>query len=294
MQNTDVARKLEELALLLESQTANLHRVRAYQRAAGIVQRLDRPVVELVAEAGAAGLQRLRGIGPTLARAIVMIVQTGRLPMLDRLRGQMEPQALLLSVPGVGRVIASRLVGELGITTLEELETAAHDGRLDTVLGLPAKTIRGIVDCLATRLSRVKNTICNPDIEEPPVAELLDVDQEYRRRAREGSVRTISPRRFNPLRLKWLPILRTSRGGREYTALFSNTGRAHQLERTGDWVILYYEIGEGLGGRQCTVVTETHGPLTGRRVVRGREAECERALAGSPPPGARIERDHAA
>ena len=25
---------------------------------------------------------------------------------------------------------------------------------------------------------------------------------------------------------------------------------------------------------QCTVVSETHGPLAGRRVVRGREAEC--------------------
>ncbi|WP_202951144.1 hypothetical protein [Synechococcus sp. PCC 7336] len=26
---------------------------------------------------------------------------------------------------------------------------------------------------------------------------------------------------------------------------------------------------------QCTVVTETRGLLTGRRVVRGRESECE-------------------
>ncbi len=55
-------------------------------------------------------------------------------------------------------------------------------------------------------------------------------------------------------------------------ALFSNTARAHELGRTGDWVVLFYERNGDSG--QCTVVTETRGPLAGRRVVRGRESEC--------------------
>ena len=56
-----------------------------------------------------------------------------------------------------------------------------------------------------------------------------------------------------------------------YTALFSNTARAHRAGRTRDWVVLYTDD----GGRadQYTVITATRGPLSGRRVVAGREDE---------------------
>ena len=58
------------------------------------------------------------------------------------------------------------------------------------------------------------------------------------------------------------------------TALYSNTKRAHDLGKTRDWVVLYFEH-EGAEG-QATVVTEQSGPLQGKRVVRGREDECRR------------------
>jgi hypothetical protein len=78
---------------------------------------------------------------------------------------------------------------------------------------------------------------------------------------------------LNPTREAWLPVLHTRRGQRHYTALFSNTPRAHQLGKTRDWVVLYYDSGHG--ERQCTVITAERGTLKGRRLVRGREAECE-------------------
>ena len=49
--------------------------------------------------------------------------------------------------------------------------------------------------------------------------------------------------------------------------------RAHELKRTHDGVVVYYYNDHHEEG-QCTVVTETRGPLTGQRVVRGRELEC--------------------
>ncbi len=67
-------------------------------------------------------------------------------------------------------------------------------------------------------------------------------------------------------------MLHTQRGARHYTALYSNTARAHELGKTHDWVVLYYD-GER-GERQCTVITAQRGPLKDRRIVRGREAEC--------------------
>jgi hypothetical protein len=58
-----------------------------------------------------------------------------------------------------------------------------------------------------------------------------------------------------------------------FTALFSNTARAHELGKTRDWVVVYFHTDTQSEG-QRTTVTETSGRLAGRRVVRGRESEC--------------------
>ena len=204
--------------------------------------------------------------------------------MLDRLRGESDPITLLRTVPGIGKVTAGRLHDELGIETLEELEAAAHDGRLRNILGFGEKRLAGIRDSLATRLGRVRSQTLWTDIGQPTVDEILDVDQEYQIKAAKGLLHRIAPRRFNPEHQVWLPILHTKRGKRNYTALFSNTPRAHQLGKTSDWVVIYYDRGEG--ERQCTVITATHSSLAGKRIVRGREAECldyYYSLSGSPP-----------
>jgi len=101
----------------------------------------------------------------------------------------------------------------------------------------------------------------------PAVATLLEVDREYRSKAATGQLQRIAPRRFNPEHEASLPVLHARRDGRHFTALYSNTERAHDLHRTHDWVVIFYD------GR-CTVVTEYRGALKGMRVVRGREPEC--------------------
>ena len=280
--NSQVAERLGEVARILEAQGANIFRVGAYRRAAAMLRGLDRPIDEIVKTEGLEGLERLPGIGETLARFIHQLVMTGRLPMLDRLRGESDPITLLRTVPGIGKVTAQRLYDELGIETLEELEMAAHDGRLTKVLGLGEKRLTGIRDSLATRLGRVRSQHLWSDITQPTVDEILEVDEEYRTKVAQDLLPKIAPRRFNPEHERWLPILHTNRGRRHYTALFSNTARAHLLNKTANWVVIYYDRGDG--ERQCTVVTATHGPLAGRRIVRGREAECLEYYHSAPRP----------
>jgi Holliday junction resolvasome RuvABC DNA-binding subunit len=260
------------VAWLLNEQGANPYRVQAYRHAAEILRRLDRPVTEILQQEGAEGLRRLPGIGESLARSIRELTLTGKLPILARLRGEADPVSLLASVPGIGPVLADHLHHDLGIETLEELEAAAHDGRLTSLAGIGEKKLAGIMDSLATRLGRVRAPIRLGAADEPPVEELLDVDREYRDKAAAGQLRKIAPRRFNPSGEAWLPVLHTQRGERHYTVLFSNTARAHQLGKTHDWVVLYYDGGRE--ERQCTVITSQRGPLTAKRIVRGREGEC--------------------
>jgi DNA polymerase (family 10) len=142
---------------------------------------------------------------------------------------------------------------------------------------------------LAARLSRAlrRHALANdaaassePALELPDVATLLDVDQAYRERSAHGTLHRIAPPRFNPRAGDWLPILHAEHGGWHLTALFSNSARAHERHKTRDWVVIYYAR-DGRDG-QCTVVTEWHGSLEGRRVVRGREGEC--SLHYCPPP----------
>jgi hypothetical protein len=282
-ENRAIAARLEEAATLLEHQGGNPFRVGAFRRGAQTLRELDRPASEILARQGVSGLDRLPGIGPVLARAVFSIVCTGRLPMLDRLRGESDPTSLLASVPGIGAALADRLYHDAGIATLEDLEAAAHDGRLEKIPGLGRKRIEGVRDSLAVRLARIRSSMSTAPRDEPPVSELLDVDREYRMRAAAGALRRIAPRRFNPERRAWLPILHARRGPRFYTALFSNTARAHRLDKTRDWVVLYAD-GRGSEG-PWTVVTETTGEQRGSRVVRGREAECREASAShSDPP----------
>jgi len=113
----------------------------------------------------------------------------------------------------------------------------------------------------------------------PSVAEILDVDREYRESAEKGTLKRIAPRKMNPGHEAWLPVLHTVRGARHYTVLFSNTPRAHEHGKTRDWVVLYYREG-GSPERQCTVITSERGALQGKRIVRGREPECARYYEG--------------
>ena len=271
--NDQVARRLEEVADLLHEQGANIFRVQAYSHAANTVRRLATPVSEILQHEGIDGLKGLPGIGDHLAIAIRHLVTSGRLPMLERLRGEADPIELLMSVPGIGHIQAERLHNELGIDTLEELEAAAEDGRLSDVAGFGRKRTAGIIDSLTTRLDRVRKSLAvSSEQDHVQVAELLDVDLEYRQLAQAGKLHCIAPRRFNPTGEAWLPILHTRRGEREYTALFSNTARAHRLGKTHDWVILYHD--GATGERQNTVITAQQGPMAGHRIIRGRETEC--------------------
>jgi hypothetical protein len=276
--NEQIADRLEEAAGLLRDQGADRFRVGAYLRAAATIRLWRESLDELFRRGGLEALEELPHVGSSIARSIRELLTHGRLPMLDRLRGEADPITLLSTVPGIGRVLAARLHDELGLETLADLEAAAHDGRLETLAGFGAKRLAAIRDTLAQRLGRM--TLPSRPAPPPPVAELLDVDREYREKTATGELRRIAPRRFNPDREAWLPILHTSRGSRRYTALFSNTARAHRAGKTRDWVVVYGD--DSAGEHRDTVITAGFGPYRGRRVVAGREDECAAVYAGRP------------
>lgn len=286
--NVAIAEHFEQIAELLEAQAANPYRVRAYRLAAAMLRERKEPVSAILAAEGVEGLRKLPTIGVSLARSIEQLLDTGKLHLLEQLRGSTTPEQVLATVPGIGPILAGRLHEQLAIETLAELETAAYDGRLDRVPGFGQGRVLGVRESLAGRLHRrprfqtpAQSPAQSPS-DQPPVSELLDVDREYREKAKARKLPQITPRRFNPTAAAWLPVLHTARGNNHYSALFSNTARAHELGMTHDWVVIYRDDHDGAG--QWTVVTAHYGEWQGKRIVRGRETECAAYYAAQAKP----------
>ena len=273
--NTLIADRLREAATLLEEQDANPYRLNAYRRAADAIDSLPEDISAVFQRDGFHALTDLPGVGPQIADAILEMIRTGRWVYLERLRGSHDPEALFTDVPGMGPKLARQVIEQLHLDTLEGLEAAAHDGRLERVPGFGERRTAIVRAALADKLSRGRRRVEHS--EEPPAEMLLELDREYREKAAANKLRRIVPKRFNPNNVAWLPILHAERGRWHFSVLFSNTALAHRLGRTKDWVVIYFHSDSTAEG-QRTVVTETQGPLRGKRVVRGRENEC----AGQP------------
>ncbi len=282
MENVEIARTLDEVAERLNETGAGAQQVLAYRAAADTVRRLERPARQILAEEGRKGLKSREHITDRMADAIQEMVEKGYLDYLDELRAETEPEEVFDGVRGIGNALAKDIERELGIVTIEELAAAASDGRLERLPEIGPSRAERIREALVERQVR-RPTL--PVAEHPPVAELLSVDEEYRDKAGAGQLHRIAPKRYNPKRDAWLPVLHTARGPRLYSALFANTHLAHSLDKTDDWIVLYYSEGGKLG--QAMVVTEARGDLAGMRVVRGREqqteAHYERAAEQAPP-----------
>lgn len=290
-ENRLIAAQLDEIATLLAHQGAIEFRIRAYRAASETVNQMEVPLRGIFEREGVDGLISIPTIGQSIAHVIEQFLRSGRMVLLDRLRGEETAERLFASLPGLGRELARRIHEQLEIETLPELMAALADGRLQKVPGMGKKRLRAIRESLSVRLR-------HPDVTESrrfqrdaqgsgsdlvPVSELLDVDSQYRRLATQGKLPRIAPIRFNPQGTAWLPILHTHRGDRHYTALYSNTARAHELNTTRDWVVIYRDDSQAQG--RWTVITSQFGKLRGWRIVRGREDECaEYYLHHQPDP----------
>jgi Holliday junction resolvasome RuvABC DNA-binding subunit len=274
VKNKEIASKLREIATLLDEQKANPFRVNAYLNAAKTIGTMVEPVEDLLRREGFSALLELPGIGEGIARSISEFVITGRMSRLESLQTGHDPIALFEQIPGIGPRSAHRIIETLHIDTLEALELAAHNGRLIKVPGFSTKKIE-LVQAWLTHVLGFRRPRPEPQktVAEPPVGLLLKIDVLYRKKAEAGELPTIAPKRFNPGNEAWLPILHTTKQGWHFTALYSNTARAHQLDRVKDWVVIFFYDDRHHEG-QHTVVTETRGTAIGQRVVRGREKEC--------------------
>jgi len=214
---------------------------------------------------GRAGLEQPFGLNTRAASVIIELLQTGTCGLLERLEGR--PLDRLASVPGLGRLLAERIEEDLGIEELEELATAADDGRLSLVAGMGPRRIAAVRAAVGIMLGRPPRTDPSRLPRRPDVETLLEIDRLFREAARAGTIPLVGTR----------PVQHGELRGWTYTAMYANTGVAVLRARTHDWVVIVFHDADGPEG-QLMVVTELRGPMRARRIVRGCEHECARYL----------------
>lgn len=148
MTNRDVAEILRQIAFLLDMDGVPF-KPRAYEKAAYAVDALEEPIQELYARGGVKALEAIPGVGKSIAQKIEELLRTGRMSYYEELRRKYPIDlASLMGIEGVGPKTLRALYEALGITTLEELEQAARQGRIRQLPRFGEKTeaaiLRGI------------------------------------------------------------------------------------------------------------------------------------------------------
>ena len=171
VQNTEIRDIFNQVADLMEIKGENPFRVRAYREAARLVGGMSEQMARLVADGE--DLTQYRGIGKDLAEKIKEIVDSGKLSFLDILKAEVPASLLdILAIPELGPKKVAAIYHELGITTTEQLKTAAEKGQIAQMKGFGAKSQEKILNSLGQRKKEAAPRMLLSEVE--PLAAALE------------------------------------------------------------------------------------------------------------------------
>jgi DNA polymerase (family 10) len=148
-----VAHVLSQIAAYLELKGENKFKIRAYEGAARGLLALSVDDVAPLYDSGELG--KVRGLGPATLAVVRDLIETGESTYLEQLRESMPAGMLdMLRVPGMSPQRIHKVYDELQIQSVEELEAAAHDGRLTKIPKWGPKTAEKILAGIAAMRAR--------------------------------------------------------------------------------------------------------------------------------------------
>jgi DNA polymerase (family 10) len=145
--NAEVAALLEEFADRLEAMDVE-YKPRAYRRAAENI-RASATDIETLAAEGADAVEEIEGVGDAISSKVLEYFETGEVEELEELRAELPVDIdALTAVEGVGPKTVGDLYEALDVRDLDDLETAAREGKIREVKGYGAKTEQNILEAI--------------------------------------------------------------------------------------------------------------------------------------------------
>lgn len=146
MDNYAIADQLNLLSRLMDIHGENAFKAKSYAAAAFAVEKLPQDVTTMPREK----LFAVRGIGESVGKKIVELLETGSLEALQQLVAA-TPEGVLemMQIKGLGPKKIHMLWKELHISSIEALEEACRDNRIAAAKGFGAKTQQNIMEAIA-------------------------------------------------------------------------------------------------------------------------------------------------
>jgi DNA polymerase (family X) len=140
--NYSIADQLSLLSKLMEIHGENSFKATSYSVAAFTLEKLQEEVADIPANQ----LFKIKGIGESVGKKIIEILETGELQQLQQLISK-TPQGVLemLNIKGIGPKKIHVLWKELHIDSIEELRKACEENRLAATKGFGEKTEQKIL-----------------------------------------------------------------------------------------------------------------------------------------------------
>jgi len=185
MRNQEIAKILYEIASYLETEEVAF-KPQAYEKAAITIETLEDSIEEVYKEGGVKALEKIPGVGKSIAEKIEEYIKTGKIKYYEKLKKKL-PIRLdeIVAVEGVGPKKAKKLYQELGIRTIEDLEKAAKQGKMRNLEGFGEKTEKNIIQGIEF-LKRSKGRFLLGEI--LPVAEKIRDELKKRKEIKEVSL----------------------------------------------------------------------------------------------------------
>ncbi len=143
MKNLEVAKILRAIAELLEIKEENRFKIRAYKRAALVIENLSEDIGQISKEGK---LEELPGIGIALAEKITEFLQKGSIRYYEDLKKEVPlDMESLGKIQGLGPKTIRKLYRQLGVKNTNDLEIAAKEHKIRSIGGLGAKVEENIL-----------------------------------------------------------------------------------------------------------------------------------------------------
>ena len=148
MKNQEVARILFEIGEFLELQEIPF-KPQAYQQAAIVIDNMEEDILNLYKKEGIKGLEKISGVGKSIAEKIEEFLKTGKIKYIKELK-KATPIDLeeLTKVEGLGVKRIKKLWKDLGVRNLKDLEKALDDHKIAPLFGFGEKMEENILESI--------------------------------------------------------------------------------------------------------------------------------------------------
>jgi len=146
MINSILAKIFYEIALYLEMEDVPF-KPQAYESAAMALEGLSEDVVEIYKRGGEKAIEKIPGVGKSIAEKIIEYIKTGKIKYYEDFKKKIPVNiGELTSIEGVGPKMVRDLWKYLKIKNIEELEKAAREGKIRNLPNFGEKTEQNIIE----------------------------------------------------------------------------------------------------------------------------------------------------